>query len=63
VTTVPCSLCATPRDPARRCPECGLAPGFGPDAANPFATGVLWVMMGVIAAVFVVTLLVVAVTS
>ena len=42
---------------------CPLDPGFGPDRPSPFSRATLWAMMGGIAAVFVVTLLVVALTS
>jgi hypothetical protein len=58
-----CPLCATEHAPGIRCPECNADPGFGPDVASPFANGTLWVMMGGIAAVFLVTLLLVALTG
>jgi len=38
-------------------------PGFGPDRPSPFASAALWAMMGGIAAVFVVTLIIVAFTN
>ena len=59
---MPCPLCGSQRATGVRCPECNADPGFGPDAPNPFANATLWVMMGGIAAVFVLTLLIVALT-
>ena len=61
--TVACPLCGTAHADEVRCPECGLAPGFGPDATSPFRRATLWAMVGGIAAVYAVTLLVVALTS
>jgi hypothetical protein len=58
-----CPLCRTEHVVGIRCPECNVDPGFGPDRPSPFATGTLWAMMGGIAAVFLVTLLMVALTS
>jgi hypothetical protein len=57
-----CPLCSTEHTAGIRCPECNADPGFGPDRPSPFATATLWVMMGGVAAVFLVTLLVVALT-
>ena len=57
-----CALCGTEHTSAIRCPECNVDPGFGPDRPSPFASATLWAMMGGIAAVFLVTLLVVALT-
>ena len=57
-----CALCGTEHETVLRCPQCNLDPGFGPDRPSPFSTATLWVMMGAIAVVFLVTLLVVAVT-
>jgi hypothetical protein len=56
-----CALCGVEHAPAIRCPECNVDPGFGPDRPSPFANGALWAMMGAIAAVFLVTLFVVAI--
>lgn len=56
----PCPLCGTLRAVDARCPECNMDPGFGPDATNPFRSGTLWATIGALAAVFAVTLLVVA---
>jgi hypothetical protein len=55
-----CALCGTEHAVAIRCPECNVDAGFGPDAVNPFSAPTLWAMMGGIAAVFLVTLVVVA---
>jgi hypothetical protein len=60
--SVPCPLCGTPRGTDERCPECNLDPGFGPDATNPFRSGTLWATVGGLAAVYAVTLGVVALT-
>jgi hypothetical protein len=57
-----CPLCATEHGDGVRCPECNVDPEFGPDRPSPFASGTLWAMMGGIAAVFLVTLLMVALT-
>lgn len=62
----PCPLCGAARPGpagANRCPECGMDPGFGPDATNPFRSGTLWATIGGLAAVYAVTLGVVALTS
>jgi len=40
-----------------------MTPEFGPDRPSPFAGATLWVMIGVIVAVFALTLAVVAVTA
>ena len=63
MTAVACPLCGTPHEVGLRCPECNVDPGFGPDRPSPFSRGPLWVMMGGIAAVFVVTLVIVALTG
>ncbi len=60
---VACPLCGAAHAEGVRCPECGLAPGFGADATSPFRRATLWAMAGGIAAVYIVTLLVVALTS
>ena len=57
-----CPLCSAEHAAGIRCPECNVDPGFGPDRPSPFARATLWAMMGGIAAVFVVTLLLVALT-
>lgn len=59
----PCPLCETPRPPDARCPECGMTPEFGPDATDPFSRRVALLLAGAVLAVFLVTLLVVALTS
>lgn len=61
--TVVCPLCTAEHVAGIRCPECNVDPGFGPDRPSPFASGALWVMMGGIAVVFVVTLIVVAIAG
>jgi len=61
--TVVCPLCTATHAVGIRCPECNVDPGFGPDRPSPFANGALWVMMGAIAAVFIVTLIVVAIAG
>jgi hypothetical protein len=58
-----CPLCGAEHAVAVRCPECNVDPGFGPDRPSPFTSGTLWVMMGGIAAVFIVTLVLVAFTN
>ena len=58
-----CPLCSSEHVVGIRCPECNVDPGFGPDRPSPFTHGTLWAMMGGIAAVFAVTLLLVALTS
>jgi hypothetical protein len=58
---IACALCGVEHAPGIRCPECNVDPGFGPDRPSPFADGALWAMMGGIAAVFLVTLFVVAI--
>ena len=60
---VPCLQCGLPKPPDDRCPSCGMTPEFGPDRPNPFAGATLWVMIGVIVAVFALTLAVVAMTA
>jgi hypothetical protein len=62
VTAVLCPHCGAEHRDGIRCPECNVDPGFGPDRPSPFSTPALWAMMGAIAAVFAVTLLLVAVT-
>lgn len=61
--TEPCLLCGLPKDPDVRCPSCGMTAEFGPSRPNPFPAATLWAMTAVIAAVFAVTLLVVAITN
>ena len=57
-----CSLCDTLLSPnEQRCPSCGLHQELGPDRPNPFRERALWLLFGVLAAVYVVVLLVVAV--
>ena len=63
MTVAACPLCGTPHAGGIRCPECNVDPGFGPDRPSPFSSRVLWAMMGAIAAVFVVTLVLVAATG
>jgi hypothetical protein len=58
-----CALCGGETQVGIRCPECNVDPGFGPDRPSPFASAALWAMMGGIAAVFVVTLIIVAFTN
>ena len=60
---VPCPMCGLPKPPEDRCPSCGMTAGFGPDRPNPFAGATLWVMIGVIAVLFALTLAVVAITA
>jgi hypothetical protein len=60
---VECALCGAQHAPSIRCPECNVDPGFGPDAVNPFTRATLWAMMGGIAVVFIITLIVVALTG
>lgn len=60
---VPCPLCETLRDPDERCPECGMTPEFGPDRPNPFAGRTAWLLVGALVGVFLLTLLVVGLTS
>jgi hypothetical protein len=61
--TVTCALCGTEYESAPRCPHCNTDAGFGPDRPSPFDRAALWAMMGGIAAVFLVTLILVAVTT
>lgn len=58
-----CALCGAEHAAAIRCPECNVDPGFGPDRPSPFSSATLWVMMGGIAAVFIVTLIIVSFTA
>lgn len=58
-----CALCGTEHEMTLRCPACNIDPGFGPDRPSPFSSGTLWAMMAGIAAVFLVTLILVAVTN
>ncbi len=60
--TATCALCGTPRGLDARCPECNMTPELGPDATNPFRSGTLWATIGGLAAVYAVTLGVVALT-
>ena len=60
---VACLQCGLPKPPDDRCPACGMTSEFGPDRPNPFAGATLWVMIGVIVAVFALTLAVVAITA
>ncbi len=56
-----CVLCDTLLAPDElRCPSCGLYQQLGPDRPNPFRQGALWLLLGVLAAVYLVVLLVVA---
>jgi hypothetical protein len=61
--TVVCPLCTTTHDGGIRCPECNVDPAYGPGRPSPFANGTLWVMMGGIAVIYVVTLIVVAIVG
>jgi hypothetical protein len=58
-----CPLCGTETPSGARCSECNVDPGFGPDRPSPFTSGTLWLVAGAIAAVFLVTLLIVALTG
>lgn len=60
---VPCLQCGLPKPPDDRCPSCGMTPEFGPDRPSPFAGATLWLMIGVLVAVFALTLCVVAITA
>jgi hypothetical protein len=60
--TVTCPLCGTEHRDGVRCPECNLTPEFGPDATSPFRSGTLWALIGGLAAVYAVTIGVVALT-
>ncbi len=62
-TTSPCLLCGLPKPPDDRCPSCGMTAEFGPARPNPFDARAWWLMMGVIAGIFAITLLVVALTN
>lgn len=62
MTVVACPLCGAEHIDGIRCPECNVDPGFGPDRPSPFGAPALWAMMGAIAVVFVVTLVLVAIT-
>ena len=62
MTLTVCPLCGAEHQEGIRCPECNVDPGFGPDRPSPFGAPALWAMMGAIAAVFLVTLVLVAVT-
>lgn len=55
-----CSLCGSPlgAEPGR-CPQCGLHQA-GPGRPSPFDRAALWLLGGVLAGVYVVTLVVVA---
>ena len=57
-----CVLCDTPLNPNQlRCPSCGLYQELGPDRPNPFRQRALWLLVGVLIAVYIVVLVVVAV--
>ena len=57
-----CLLCDEPLAPgALRCSACGLHQQLGPDRPNPFRERAMWVLLGVMAVVYLVVLLVVAV--
>ena len=57
-----CVLCDTPLDPNHvRCPVCGLYQELGPERPNPFRERALWLLIGVLAAVYLVVLVIVAV--
>jgi hypothetical protein len=58
-----CPLCGSETTTGVRCPECNVDPGFGPDRPSPFTSGTLWVVAAAIAVVFLVTLLIVALTG
>ena len=60
---VACPMCGLLKSTDDRCPSCGMTPEFGPDRPSPFAGATLWVMIGVILAVFALTLAVVAITA
>jgi hypothetical protein len=57
-----CSLCHAPLPGDVRCPNCGLAPGFGPERRTPFTAVAVWWMIGAVLAVYLVTLGVVVLT-
>jgi hypothetical protein len=57
-----CALCGAEHVVDIRCPECNVDPGFGPDRPSPFTHATMWAMMGGIAALYAITLLVVALT-
>ncbi len=55
-------LCATTLTPNQmRCPNCGLYQELGPERPNPFRQCAMWLLIGVLAALYVVVLIVVAV--
>ena len=60
---VSCPMCGLAKDPEDRCPSCGMTAEFGPDRPDPFAGATLWVMIGVIAALFALTLVVVVIAA
>ena len=57
-----CLLCDAPLAAGElRCSSCGLHQQLGPDRPNPFRQRALWVLLGVMAVVYVVVLLLVEV--
>jgi hypothetical protein len=53
-------LCERQLDPNEaRCPNCGLYQQVGADRPNPFTQSALWVLIGSIAALYIVVLLIV----
>ena len=56
-----CSLCGTPvAVGALRCPSCGMHQSMGPERPSPFTAASLWALAGLLAAVYAITLVVVA---
>ena len=61
--TTPCLQCGYEKSADDRRPECGLTAEFGPDRPNPFPGATIYAMIGAVVLVFVLTLLVVALTA
>ena len=56
---IACGLCGTPHMAEERCPECGMTSELGPTRPNPFRGATLWMLIGAVLVVYLVTLLVV----
>ncbi len=55
-----CALCDTALEPSQlRCPSCGLHQELGPERPNPFRQRALWLLIGVLATLYITVLLVV----
>jgi hypothetical protein len=55
-----CALCGAPLDGVTRCRACGLYQQMGARRPNPFTHASLWLLAGMLIAVYVVALVIVS---